>query len=97
MAGFVGTVLALIALGAGQGLVYAVVVAIPAAVLVHLILQSRTVPDPANKAKQIVAWYPIGRLVAAAAVMAGLIAGLMVLSLGPDMAGYQPPSTRCCR
>lgn len=89
VASFVGTVLALIALGAGQGLVYAAVIAIPAAVLVHLILQSRTVPDPANEAKQIVAWYPIGRLVAAAAVMAGLIAGLMVLSIGPDMAGYQ--------
>ena len=89
LAGIVGSVLAIIALGAAQGLVYAVVIAIPTTALVHLILQSRTVPDPADEAKQIVAWYPAGRLVAATAVIAGVIAGFMVVALGPDMASYQ--------
>ena len=89
LAGIVGSVLAIVALGAAQGLVYAVVIAIPTAALVHLILQSRTVPDPTDEAKQIVAWYPAGRLVAAPAVIAGVIAGFMVVALGPDMASYQ--------
>ena len=89
LAGFVGTVLTILVLGASPGLVYAVTVAIPATALVHLILQHRTVPDPGDNGKQIVAWYPPGRLVAAAAVMAGVIAALVVLLLGPDMARYQ--------
>jgi hypothetical protein len=89
LAGFVGTVLTILVLGASPGLVYAVTVAIPATALVHLILQHRTVPDPGDNGKQIVAWYPPGRLVAGAAVMAGVIAALVVLLLGPDMARYQ--------
>lgn len=89
LAGFVGTILTLLVLGASPGIVYAVTVAIPATILVQLSLQHRTVPDPADQAKQIVAWYPPGRLVAAAAVMAGIIATLMVLLLGPDMTRYQ--------
>jgi uncharacterized protein YybS (DUF2232 family) len=39
--------------------------------------------------KQIVEWYPPGRLVAAAAVTAGVIAMFVVLLLGPDMTRYQ--------
>ncbi|MDJ0512323.1 MAG: DUF2232 domain-containing protein [Methyloceanibacter sp.] len=89
LGGFVGTILALLVLGPSPGLVFAVSIAIPATVLVHLALQFRTVPDPANGDKQIVAWYPAGRLVAATAIMAGVIAMLIVLMLGPGMASYQ--------
>ena len=89
LAGFVGTILTLLGLGASPGLVFAVSIAIPATVLVHLALQFRTLPDPADEAKQIIAWYPPGRLVSAAAIMAGLISMLIVLMLGPDMASYQ--------
>lgn len=89
LAGFVGAILTLLVLGASPGIVYAVTVAIPATILVQLSLQHRTVPDPAGNAKQIIAWYPAGRLVAAAAIMAGVIASLMVLLLGPDMTRYQ--------
>lgn len=89
LAGVVGAILTLLVLGASPGIVYAVTVAIPATILVHLSLQYRTVPDPAGTAKQIVAWYPAGRIVAAAAIMAGVIALLMVLLLGPDMTRYQ--------
>ena len=89
LGGLVATVLAILFLGAAPGLVYAVSIAAPSVVLVHLILQSRTFPDPENKAAQIVAWYPAGRLVAAAAIMGGLVATMVVLLLGPDMARYQ--------
>ena len=89
LGGLVATVLAILFLGAAPGLVYAVSIAAPSVVLVHLILQSRTFPDPENKAAQIVAWYPVGRLVAAAAIMGGLVATMVVLLLGPDMARYQ--------
>ncbi|HML92152.1 DUF2232 domain-containing protein [Methyloceanibacter sp.] len=85
----VGTVLAILFLGPAPGLVYAASIAAPSAVLVYLILQSRTLPDPENKAAQIIAWYPVGHLVAAAAIMGGLIATMVVLLLGPDMARYQ--------
>lgn len=89
LAGVVGMILALLVLGASPGLVYAISIALPATALVHLSLQQRTVPDPADNTKQVVAWYPAGRLVAAAAIMAGVIAALMVLLLGPGMTGYQ--------
>ncbi|MEM8574125.1 MAG: DUF2232 domain-containing protein [Pseudomonadota bacterium] len=89
LAGFVGTILALLVLGSSPGLIFAVSIAIPATVLVHLALQFRTVPDPTDQSKQIVVWYPAGRLVAATAIMAGVIAMLIVLMLGPSMASYQ--------
>jgi hypothetical protein len=89
LASFVGTIVAVIVLGASPGLVFAVTIAVPAAVLVHLALQHRTVPDPTNAGKQIVEWYPPGRLVAAAAVTAGVLAMFVVLLLGPDMTRYQ--------
>lgn len=89
LAGLIGTALAAFFLGAPAALVYAATIAAPAIVLVHLILQSRTFPDPDNQANQIIAWYPIGRIVAAAAVIGGIVATMMVLLLGPDMTRYQ--------
>ncbi len=89
LAGLVATVFLLVALGHKVALVYAFVVAIPIGVLVHLILQSRPIGPPGSEGSAAIEWYPVGRLVAAAALIAGTLAGLMVLTLGPDAASYQ--------
>ena len=61
----------------------------PAALFTHLALLSR--PAPAAQAGNIgsLEWYPPGRLVAWAAVVAGLLAGILVLALGYDQETYR--------
>ncbi|MEM7192475.1 MAG: DUF2232 domain-containing protein, partial [Pseudomonadota bacterium] len=88
VAGLVGSAVPLLFLGLGPALIYMATIALPTVLLVYLALQYRTAPDPAGGADPIVYWYPMGRLVAAATILAGTIATLMVLSLGPDMASY---------
>ena len=87
-AGLIGTILSALLLGPAHALAFALCLAIPVTALVHLILLSRTSTSPDNEAKPFLDWYPAGRLVAAAALIAGTIAALMLLALGPDMAGY---------
>jgi len=89
LAGVAATIVMLVTLGPVAALGYALVVAIPIAVLVHLILQSRPAGQPDGDGKAAIEWYPAGRLVAAAALIAGTLAGLMLLALGPDATSYQ--------
>ena len=88
LAGLIGTILSALLLGPAHALAFALCLAIPVTALVHLILLSRTSTSLDNEAKPVLDWYPAGRLVAAAALIAGTIAALMLLALGPDMAGY---------
>ena len=89
LAGVAATIVMLVTLGPVAALGYALVVAIPITVLVHLILQSRPAGQPDGDGKATIEWYPAGRLVAAAALIAGTLAGLMLLALGPDATSYQ--------
>lgn len=57
--------------------VYALSTGVPAVVTTRLALMSRTDGETS-------AWYPIGRIVAAAAIFAGVLAALVMLLLGGD-------------
>lgn len=86
-----GTVIVGAALGPGTAAIFAVSIGAPCALLSHLVLLSRpasTAPDPENSALAL-EWYPPGRLIAWAALMAGGLAGLLVLILGFDQESYR--------
>lgn len=74
----------LAAAGPRLGFAFAATEALPIAVLTYFALLHRTAaspaPGPAN-----VEWYPVGRLVFWAALVAGLLALLSLLMLGPDL------------
>ena len=89
LAALTATAVLVAVFGIATALGYALVVAIPIAILVHLILQSRPAGQPDGEGKPGVEWYPAGRLVGIAALIAGVPAGLMVLQLGPDATSYQ--------
>jgi hypothetical protein len=87
LAGLTGTVVIAASLGPGTAAAFVLTIAAPIAVLVHLLLLSRPAgPDAAAGALE---WYPPGRLVGWAALIAGLLAGLLVLLLGYDQESYQ--------
>lgn len=88
LAGLTATVVMAAALGPAAALVYAVTIAAPIAFLVHLLLLARPAANPQEE-NAAVEWYPAGRLVGAAALIAGSLAGLMVLLLGPDAESYR--------
>lgn len=87
--GLAATVLMALTLGPAAALVYALTIAAPAAFLVHLLLQARPAAGPEGEKNGALEWYPAGRLVGAAALMAGALAGVMVLLLGPDAESYR--------
>lgn len=84
-----GTVVVAAALGLGTGALYALSFAAPAALLTHLILLSRPAAAAPDQAAGGLEWYPPGRLVAWAAVLAGLLAAILVLALGYDQETYR--------
>jgi hypothetical protein len=87
LAGLTGTVVIAASLGAGTAAAFVLTIGAPIAVLVHLLLLSRPAsPDAAAGALE---WYPPGRLVGWAALIAGCLAGLLVLLLGYDQESYQ--------
>jgi len=87
--GLAATVVMALTLGPAASLVYALTIAAPAAFLVHLLLQARPAAGPEGGKSGGLEWYPAGRLVGAAALMAGALAGVMVLLLGPDAESYR--------
>jgi hypothetical protein len=87
-AALTGTVVMAVSLGLGPALAFAVTIAAPVAVLVHLVLLSRPAPEPEGAATDAVEWYPVGRLVGWAALIAGVLAALLVLALGPGLETY---------
>ncbi len=89
LAAITAIVVMAVALGPAASFFFAVTIAGPIAVLVHLLLLSRTVAAPEGKEASSLEWYPPGRLVGWAGVMAGLLSGLLVILLGPDAESYR--------
>lgn len=89
IAALAGTVVMAASLGPAGAFVFSVTIAVPIAVLTHLILLSRPAATPEGGTAAALEWYPPGRLVGWAAVLAGLLAGLLVLYLGPDAESYR--------
>lgn len=88
LGGLAATVVLALALGPAGGLAYAVTIAAPIALLIHLLLLSRPAAEGQGEA-QALEWYPAGRLVGAAALIASALAAMMVLLLGPDAESYR--------
>ena len=84
-----GTTVVAGALGLATGAIFALGVGGPMAVLCYLALLSRPTAAPQKAGTGGLEWYPVGRLVGWGAVMAGLLAGAMVLMLGYDANSYR--------
>jgi hypothetical protein len=89
LAALTGTVVVAGVLGLATGAIFALAVGAPIATLCYLALLSRPVAPPQNGGSGTLEWYPIGRLVGWAAIMAGGLAGIMVLMLGYDTESYR--------
>ena len=84
-----GTVVLALGLGPALAAIFALSMAAPTAFLTRLALLSRPVPAVGNAPSTGFEWYPPGRLVGWAALIAGLLAALLVLVLGYDHASYE--------
>lgn len=84
-----GTVIIAASLGPATAAIFAISVAAPTALLVHLALLSRPVAAAQGQVVSALEWYPPGRLVGWAALMAGILAGILVLILGYDQESYR--------
>ena len=89
VAALAGMVVAGGVLGLAAGAIFASAVAMPMVVLCYLALLSRPAAAPQGQASGALEWYPIGRLVGWAAVIAGALAAIMVLTLGYDVDSYR--------
>ena len=89
IAALAGTVVVGSVLGLATGAIFTGAVAMPMALLCYLALLSRPAVGPQGKASGALEWYPIGRLVGWAAVIAGVLAAIMVLMLGYDTDSYR--------
>lgn len=84
-----GTLIIAASLGPATAAVFAMSVAAPTALLVHLALLSRPVAAAQGQVVGALEWYPPGRIVGWAALMAGILAGILVLFLGYDQETYR--------
>lgn len=84
-----GTVVIAAVLGVATAAVFAISIAAPSALLTHLALLSRPAVTPQGQQVAALEWYPPGRIVGWAALLAGLLAGLLVLFLGYDQETYR--------
>lgn len=85
----IGTLVVALTLGPGTAAIFAFSIALPLALLTYLALLSRTDGEPQGAGTAAVEWYPPGRLVAWAALIAGFLAGILVLILGYDQDSYR--------
>jgi hypothetical protein len=83
-----GIVVACSVLGFAAGFIFAGAIAMPIAALCYIALLSRPAVGPRGEVAGAIEWYPIGRLVGWAAVIAGALAAIMVLTLGYDTNSY---------
>lgn len=83
IAGISGTLLVAVVSSPLAALLYGASQGIPVAILCYLAYLNRTVTDPTSGATHA-EWFPIGRLVVWAAVMAGVLAGLSLFIIGSD-------------
>jgi hypothetical protein len=84
-----GTVVVAASLGPATAAIFALAIAAPGALLTHLALLSRPVAPAQGETAGALEWYPPGRLVGWAALIAGLLAGILVLILGYDQESYR--------
>ncbi len=84
-----GTVVVAVTLGPTTGAIYALTIAAPTALLAHLVLLSRPLAAPQGETAQAIEWYPAGRLVAWAALIAGSLAAILVVIIGYDQDSYR--------
>ena len=84
-----GTVVIAASLGAATAAVFALSIAAPTALLAHLALLSRPAATPNGQVVGPLEWYPPGRIVGWAALIAGLLAGILVLTIGYDQDAYR--------
>jgi hypothetical protein len=89
VAALTGSVMVAVTLGLATASIFALAIAAPTALLAHLALLSRPVVTPQGTNTGALEWYPPGRLVAWAALIAGVLAGLLVLFLGYDQESYR--------
>lgn len=89
MSALTGTVVIAAVLGVATAAVFAISIAAPSALLTHLALLSRPAVTPQGQQVAALEWYPPGRIVGWAALLAGLLAGLLVLFLGYDQETYR--------
>ena len=84
-----GIVVIATSLGAATAAVFALSIAAPTALLAHLALLSRPAATPNGQVVGPLEWYPPGRIVGWAALIAGLLAGIFVLTIGYDQEAYR--------
>jgi Predicted membrane protein (DUF2232) len=84
-----GSLVVAVVLGPMTGAVFALSVGVPMALLCYLALLSRPAAALPGQASGALEWYPAGRLVGWAAVMAGVLAAALVLILGYDAETYR--------
>lgn len=83
------TVVVALGLGPAAAAIFALSIAAPIAFLTHLALLSRPLPTAEGEPNAALEWYPPGRLVGWAALIAGLLAAMLVLVLGYDQDSYR--------
>ena len=83
-----GALVIALSLGPLVATIYGLVIAAPLAVLTHLVLLSQPAPTPGNGVGAV-EWYPTGRLVAWAALIAGALAAVFILIFGYDQESYR--------
>jgi Predicted membrane protein (DUF2232) len=88
-AGLVGTLLIAMVLGTAPASAFALTAGMPIALLTYLALLSRPIAGQAEGTQVGIEWYPPGRLLGWAAILAGLLAASMILYLGPDAESYK--------
>jgi hypothetical protein len=88
-AALTGTVVVAAALGPAAAAIFAAAIAVPAVLLTHLTLLSRPAATPQGQVMGATEWYPPGRLVGWAALMAGALAAVLVLIVAYDQEAYR--------
>ena len=83
------TVVVALGLGPAAAAIFALSIAVPIAFLTRLALLSRPLPAAEGEPNAALEWYPPGRLVGWAALIAGLLAAILVLVLGYDQDSYR--------
>lgn len=89
IAGLTGTIIATATLGPGAGAVFALAAGAPIALLSYLVLLSRPITTPEGGGTSALEWYPPGRVLGWAAIIAGLLAAGMILFFGYDSDTYR--------
>jgi len=89
IAGLLGALLIAMVLGPDPAGAFALTAGMPVALLTYLALLSRPIAVQADGTQAGIEFYPPGRLLGWAAILAGLLAASMILYLGPDAEAYK--------